>query len=122
VSFSIAPDHPALSGHFPGRPIVPGVLLLDAVLRAIVARDPGMPPPDRLLRAKFLAPVLPGQEVALELDERRDGRIAFSGRVAGAVVLRGECAASAASRPGDVPAACSDRPALPRGGHPAAGG
>lgn len=92
MSFAVAPDHPALPGHFPGRPIVPGVLLLDEVLRAIAAREPALPPPDRLLRAKFLRPVLPGQEVMLELGERRDGRVAFAGRVAGAVVLRGEFA------------------------------
>ena len=94
MSFTIAPDHPALPGHFPGRPIVPGVLLLDAVLRAIAARDPGLPPPGRLLRAKFIAPVRPGQAVALELGERREGRVAFAGRVDGALVLRGEFAAA----------------------------
>ena len=121
MSFSISPDHPALPGHFPGRPIVPGVLLLDAVLRAIAAREPGLLPPDRLARAKFVAPVLPGQEVALELGERRDGRIAFAGRVAGAVVLRGEFACTAASRVGDLPASCSQAPA-PRIAPPAAGG
>jgi 3-hydroxyacyl-[acyl-carrier-protein] dehydratase len=31
----IAPDHPALAGHFPGFPIVPGVVLLDEMLHAI---------------------------------------------------------------------------------------
>ena len=30
----IAKDHPALAGHFPGNPIVPGVLILDEVMRA----------------------------------------------------------------------------------------
>ena len=28
-SFRVEADHPALEGHFPGRPIVPGVVLLD---------------------------------------------------------------------------------------------
>jgi 3-hydroxyacyl-[acyl-carrier-protein] dehydratase len=31
--FAIPADHPSLPGHFPGNPIVPGVLLLDEVLR-----------------------------------------------------------------------------------------
>ena len=31
----IAADHPALSGHFPGDPILPGVAILAAVLDAI---------------------------------------------------------------------------------------
>ena len=34
MDFSIAPDHPALEGHFPGQPIVPAVVILDAVLAA----------------------------------------------------------------------------------------
>ena len=56
--FRVPEDHPALPGHFPGRPIVPGVLLLDAVLQAL--RDAGAGLPTRLLRAKFAAPVMPG--------------------------------------------------------------
>jgi len=32
-------DHPALAGHFPGHPIVPGALLLDEALHAIDAAE-----------------------------------------------------------------------------------
>lgn len=35
VWLRFAPDHPALAGHFPQQPIVPGVLLLDEALSAI---------------------------------------------------------------------------------------
>jgi 3-hydroxymyristoyl/3-hydroxydecanoyl-(acyl carrier protein) dehydratase len=35
VWLRFAPDHPALPGHFPQHPIVPGVLLLDEALYAI---------------------------------------------------------------------------------------
>ena len=42
--FSIAPDHPALAGHFPGNPIVPGALVLARVAHALRARFPGQRP------------------------------------------------------------------------------
>ena len=35
MQFSIPHDHPSLPGHFPGRPIVPGVVMLERVLEAI---------------------------------------------------------------------------------------
>jgi len=85
-------DHPALPGHFPGRPIVPGVLLLDAVLQALRGARAGRPA--RLLRAKFAAPVAPGTEVEIALAPRGEApeRFAFTCRAGGAVVLLGEVA------------------------------
>lgn len=35
--FEVPADHPSLAGHFPGRPIVPGVVLLDLIYEAIAA-------------------------------------------------------------------------------------
>ena len=79
--------HPALPGHFPGRPIVPGVLLLDAVMQAA---GPG-PCLGLLRRAKFLAPVLPGDEVEIALAPG-PGRLGFACRCRGVLVLSGEFA------------------------------
>ncbi len=89
MRFHIPADHPALPGHFPGRPIVPGVLLLDAVFGAL--REAGRRPA-RLVRAKFTAPVMPGQEVELALAPRGGERIGFTCHAGGAVVLTGEVA------------------------------
>ncbi|MFC7543328.1 hypothetical protein ACFQU2_33000 [Siccirubricoccus deserti] len=58
---TVPAEHPALPGHFPGRPIVPGVLLLDAVLQAVAAAEPGRGRPSLVARAKFPAPVAPGR-------------------------------------------------------------
>lgn len=53
---SIPADHPALAGHFPGDPLAPGALILDAVLRE--ARGRGFQV-THLPRVKFSAPLRP---------------------------------------------------------------
>ena len=53
---SIPANHPALAGHFPGNPVTPGALLLDAVLRE--AQERGFRATG-LHRAKFTAPLRP---------------------------------------------------------------
>ena len=52
--FSIPDEHPSLPGHFPGRPVVPGVVLIDHAA-ALIGAQPR--------QVKFLAPVLPGQKI-----------------------------------------------------------
>ena len=66
MQFIIAADHPSLAGHFPGRPIVPGVVVLDRVVEAIEAAH-GALPPLRLPQVKFLKPLLPGQLASVQL-------------------------------------------------------
>ena len=66
MQFIIPADHPSLPGHFPDRPIVPGVVLLDRVIDAIEASQ-GSLPPLRLPQVKFLKPLLPGQPALVEL-------------------------------------------------------
>lgn len=66
-AFAIDATHPALPGHFPGRPVVPGVLILDRVLDAI-ATTHGPLGPLRLPQTKFLQPLLPGETARIELD------------------------------------------------------
>jgi acyl-coenzyme A synthetase/AMP-(fatty) acid ligase/3-hydroxymyristoyl/3-hydroxydecanoyl-(acyl carrier protein) dehydratase len=66
--FSIPADHPALPGHFPGRPVVPGVLILDVLadhLRAATAREVR-----HLRRVKFISPLLPGEPASVRLERR----------------------------------------------------
>lgn len=67
MEFVIGPDHPSLPGHFPGRPIVPGVVLLDRVLDAVERRH-GPLGALRLPQVKFLQPLLPGEAARVELE------------------------------------------------------
>jgi 3-hydroxyacyl-[acyl-carrier-protein] dehydratase len=68
----IAANHPSLPGHFPGRPIVPGVVLLDCVLQAAerwLQRPLHM---TALAQAKFTAPLLPETAAQLQLQVAGD--------------------------------------------------
>ncbi len=84
--FTISPDHPSLPGHFPGRPVVPGVVLLSEVLACL-------PDGATLLTAKFTAPVLPGTGVDVQAGPDANGRIVFACFAAGCPVLHGTATA-----------------------------
>jgi 3-hydroxymyristoyl/3-hydroxydecanoyl-(acyl carrier protein) dehydratase len=67
-SFCIAAEHPCLPGHFPGNPLVPGVVLLEQVADGLRAwRGQRLA---RVVEAKFVAPLLPGETAELSLHER----------------------------------------------------
>ena len=88
MRFSVPHDHPSLSGHFPGRPIVPGVVVLDEAI-ALILRER---PPNRLVgldEVKLRGPVLPGDEVFVDCRKSAPGQLVFTCAVAGHVVLHG---------------------------------
>ena len=58
--FSIDPGHPSLAGHFPGTPVVPGVVVMERVVEAIEAGH-GPLGALRLPQVKFVQPLLPGE-------------------------------------------------------------
>ena len=79
MTLLIPADHPAYAGHFPGRPILPGVVLLDAALRALAARQnmPAKIHSAQLKSAKFLSPVQPGEALTLHATELPVGGFRF---------------------------------------------
>jgi 3-hydroxyacyl-[acyl-carrier-protein] dehydratase len=79
-------QHPAFSGHFPGAPLLPGVVLLDEMLRAVEDRALSR---WTIATAKFLQPVRPGETLTLEHENLTNGAIRFSIRSAGRAVATG---------------------------------
>jgi len=67
MQFVVESTHPCLPGHFPGRPVVPGVVILDRVLDAIEAAH-GPLPALRLPQVKFVRPLLPGETATVAID------------------------------------------------------
>ena len=88
----IPAGHPSAAGHFPGNPIVPGALLLDAVVAAI-AGEGGVV----IRAAKFLRPVRHGARVELCWQSAGENLFRFECRLAEGVALAGtlECAGGA---------------------------
>jgi 3-hydroxyacyl-[acyl-carrier-protein] dehydratase len=77
VSLSISPLHPAFAGHFPGTPIVPGVVLLDETVYALMASAAHAPFNCEIASAKFHSMVHPGEPLTLEHEASADGSIRF---------------------------------------------
>jgi 3-hydroxymyristoyl/3-hydroxydecanoyl-(acyl carrier protein) dehydratase len=90
--FQVAADHPCLPGHFPGRPIVPGVLLLELAAAALRECWPQLGPLRELRWAKFLAPVNPGETVEVSAEKGARGLLRFSCSTAAGIAVRGEFA------------------------------
>jgi 3-hydroxymyristoyl/3-hydroxydecanoyl-(acyl carrier protein) dehydratase len=60
-AFTIPANHPSAAGHFPGNPIVPGALLLDAVVEAVAGAQTDV----AIRGAKFLRPVRHGTALTM---------------------------------------------------------
>lgn len=87
----IRADHPSLPGHFPGAPLVPGVVILDEVLEALTewrenSQLTGIP------TVKFLAPLKPEHPftICLSSDDQRAGEVNFCCRAEDRVIVEGQ--------------------------------
>jgi len=100
----ISLSDPVFQGHFPGNPIFPGVLILEALgqLAAVLFSEPVMDEASpsskgkffaRIDRARFVKPVLPGDSLELEVTVLKE----FGGfvKVKGEAQVRGDAVASA---------------------------
>jgi 3-hydroxyacyl-[acyl-carrier-protein] dehydratase len=97
----VSMSDPILQGHFPGNPIMPGVVQVEAMAQAaaLLAQLSGAFDPSTQLclftgiqDAKFRAPVVPGDVLDIEVNAERLGRI---GKFSGAISVDGAPRSSA---------------------------
>jgi 3-hydroxymyristoyl/3-hydroxydecanoyl-(acyl carrier protein) dehydratase len=86
--FIVAGDHPSLPGHFPGHPVVPGVLLLEEAIACILAVSPGQALAG-VTSAKFLRAVAPDQAIEVAWESSGGDHVSFICAADGQAVLRG---------------------------------
>lgn len=109
--YKVRGDEPFLRGHFPGQPLFPGVLLVEAAAQlagTIAQSDPGIPPmPGLKLTAmrgiKILGTAQPGEIIRFEAKIlRRLGNLIqaqVSAAVNGQTVMQGELTLSGNALP-----------------------
>lgn len=73
---AVAPDHPSLPGHFPGDPIVPGVVMLSAVLEELQRQLPQLEFCG-IRKMKFLRRLEPGAQFTVEFAPPANGGLRF---------------------------------------------
>lgn len=100
-AFVIGADHPAIAGHFPGNPIVPGVVLLDHAVLELGAALGRRLVPTQVGTAKFLSPVRPGERVEVLYQQGGDS-LRFTLRSAGRDVASGTLQVRDATPPAEA--------------------
>jgi beta-hydroxyacyl-ACP dehydratase FabZ len=109
---NVTMNEPFFQGHFPGHPIMPGVLLLEAMAQTGGVLAMKTVPPEQVKnkviyfmsidKAKFRKPVIPGDQVRFELDviKMRSTIMSLKAKalVEGAVVAEAELMAMVVDR------------------------
>jgi 3-hydroxymyristoyl/3-hydroxydecanoyl-(acyl carrier protein) dehydratase len=91
VRRAIAAEHPSLPGHFPGAPLVPGVLILDEVLAALCnwRKDCQL---TAIRTVKFLQPLKPEQPFTICFSASNDdaSEVNFCCRIEDRIIVEGQ--------------------------------
>lgn len=107
---NVSLNEPFFPGHFPGMPIMPGVLIIEAMAQAggiLAARTSDYNPETQVVmfmaidKVKFRKPVTPGDQLVMEIVPLRRGKIwkmQGTAKVDGQVVCTAEFLATMADR------------------------
>jgi 3-hydroxyacyl-[acyl-carrier-protein] dehydratase len=108
---NVSMNEPFFQGHFPGHPVMPGVLIIEALAQAgglLAARSGGFDRATQVVyfmaidKAKFRKPVVPGDQLTLEVVPLRKGGAVWKFRgeakVAGQLVCEAELLATIAKK------------------------
>jgi 3-hydroxyacyl-[acyl-carrier-protein] dehydratase len=101
---NVSINEPMFTGHFPERPIFPGVLIMEALAQAtgiLAFRSTGRKPEDGSIyyfagidKCRFKQPVLPGDQMILEVEVLKEKRGIWKfmavAKVAGKIVASAE--------------------------------
>ena len=80
---NVSSNEPFFQGHFPGRPIMPGVLIVEALAQtggilALLTAPDNLGNPSLFLmgldQVRFRQPVVPGDQLRLEVESLRSGK------------------------------------------------
>jgi 3-hydroxyacyl-[acyl-carrier-protein] dehydratase len=87
-------NEPYFQGHFPGYPVMPGVLVLEALvqLSTLLAVSSGLPAPTTIRTLdsiRFKRQVIPGDRLTLETTMLADGRFEVRASVEGELATEG---------------------------------
>ena len=111
----VSRNEPHFNGHFPGHPVMPGVLILEALAQAgalMAAQTVGFDPDKQVIyfmaidTARFRKPVVPGDLLVLEVVPLRKGgaiwKMRGEAKVDGEVAAEAEFIASIQPKPGSA--------------------
>ena len=102
---NVTANEPFFQGHFPGEPIMPGVLIMEAMAQVggilarlsipgVMERETGNPIRFVAMdKVKFRRPVIPGDQLRFEIEPLRVGSKVW--KVAGKAYVEGQLAAEA---------------------------
>jgi beta-hydroxyacyl-ACP dehydratase FabZ len=109
-------NEPFFQGHFPGHPVMPGVLIIEALAQTgalLACTSSSFDPAKQVVyfmaidKAKFRKPVVPGDQLTLEVVPLRKGgaiwKMRGEAKVGGQVVCEAELLATMAARDAVAP-------------------